>query len=373
MLRITLTAPEQAALEHLFKTTSNRRLRDRCQAVLMASRGRKRKAIAQDLGVHRTTVRHCLNPYHQRRVAGLEMQWAPGQPGRIPESLAPTRQKWVKEGPQSCGLARANWTYEDLAAHLYHTTGIAVKRTAMRVFCQRHDLRPYRPTYRYLRGDPEPQHVARQELEALKKRAPQGECVLLSQDEARFPLVPTLRAMLGVKGYRSTVGPWDNKDQVYCVAALNVVTGQLTTRLLEQPARSQVKMGQSQQQRLQVAFAAHLRDIARVYPASAYPEVVITIDHAPWHRGALMEQGLQEHPHLRRKRLPSYSPQLNVIERFWRVLRRRATPNRLFATMAALRTTLRNNLCYFQTMRHKMLALIESPRKAKKEAKLAAV
>ena len=75
---------------------------------------------------------------------------------------------------------------------------------------------------------------------------------------------------------------------------------------------------------------------------------------------------------LRLYRLPSYSPQLNVIERFWRVLRRRATHNRLFTRMAALRTTLRSNLSYFQTMRHKVLSLIESPRKAKKEAKLAA-
>ena len=196
--------------------------------------------------------------------------------------------------------------------------------------------------------------------------------MLLSQDEARFPLVPTLRATLGVKGSRPMVGTWDNKDQVYCVAALNVVTGQLTTRLLEQPARSKAKMGQSKQQRLQVAFAAHLRDIARAYPASIYAEVVITIDNAPWHQGALMEQVLAAHPHLRLKRLPSYSPQLNVIERFWRVLRRRATHNRLFASMAVLRTTLRNNLCYFQTMSQKVLSLIDSPRKAKKEAKLAA-
>jgi transposase len=196
--------------------------------------------------------------------------------------------------------------------------------------------------------------------------------VLLSQDEARFPLVPTLRATLGVKGYRPTVGTWDNKDQVYSFAALNVVTGQLTTRLLDQPARSKARLGQSKQQRLQVAFAAHLRDIARAYPARQYPEVVITIDNAPWHRGALMAQVLAAYPHLRVKRLPSYSPQLNVIERFWRVLRRRATHNRLFATMAALRVTLRNNLCYYQSLRPKVLSLIESPRKAKKEAKLAA-
>ena len=196
--------------------------------------------------------------------------------------------------------------------------------------------------------------------------------MLLSQDEARFPLVPTLRATLGVKGYRPTVGTWDNKDQVYCFAALNVVTGQLTTRLLEQPARSKAKTGLSQQQRLQGAFAAHLRDIAWAYPASQYPEVVITIDHAPWHRGTLMTQVLAAYPHLRVKRLPSDSPQLNVIERFWRVLRRRATHNRLFANMAAVRVTLRNNICYFQTMRQKVLSLIESPRKTKKEAKLAA-
>ena len=85
-----------------------------------------------------------------------------------------------------------------------------------------------------------------------------------------------------------------------------------------------------------------------------------------------MEQVLAAHSQRRVKRLPSYSPQLNVIERFWRVLRRRATHNRLFTHRAAWRTTLRSNLSYFHTMRHKVLSLIESPRKAKKEAKFAA-
>ena len=177
---------------------------------------------------------------------------------------------------------------------------------------------------------------------------------------------------MGVKGQRPLVGTWDNKDQVYCFAALNLVTGQLTTRLLEQPTRSKAKLGRSKQQRLQTAFVAHLQDIARMYPARVYSDVVITIENAPWHRGAGVEQVLAAHPQLHLYRLPSYSPQLNVIERFWRVLRRRATHNRLFASMAALRTTLRNNLSYFQTMKQKVLSLIESARKAKKEAKLAA-
>jgi transposase len=159
---------------------------------------------------------------------------------------------------------------------------------------------------------------------------------------------------------------------VYCFAALNLVTGRLTTRLLDQPSHSKARTGHSKQQRVQAAFAVHLQEIARMYPASVYPEVVITIDNAPWHRGASVEQVLAAHPHLRLYRLPSYRPQLNVIERLWRVLRRRATHNRLFASMAALRTTLRNNLSYFQTMKQKVLSLIESLRKIKKAAKLAA-
>ena len=35
MQRIRLTATEQTQLDQLFKTTEDRRLRDRCQAVLM--------------------------------------------------------------------------------------------------------------------------------------------------------------------------------------------------------------------------------------------------------------------------------------------------------------------------------------------------
>ena len=48
MQRLRLPETEQAQLEQICKTTDDRRLRDRCQALLMAHRGRKRKTIAQD-------------------------------------------------------------------------------------------------------------------------------------------------------------------------------------------------------------------------------------------------------------------------------------------------------------------------------------
>jgi hypothetical protein len=108
-----------------------------------------------------------------------------------------------------------------------------------------------------------------------------------------------LGTTLGVQGQRPLVGTGDNKDLVDCFAALNLVTGQLTTRLLDQPSHSKAKTGRSKQPRLQAAFAMPLRDIARASPASTSAEVVSTIENAPWHRGAGVDEVVAAHPHRR--------------------------------------------------------------------------
>jgi transposase len=180
----------------------------------------------------------------------------------------------------------------------------------------------------------------------------------LSQDEARFPMVPTLCRTLGVKGYRPVAGTRDCKDLLYVLAVVNVVTGVLHADTLESPARAGVKTGKSKTRRMQEAFAAHLRHVARLYPADGHKRVVLIIDNAPWHRGKPIDDALADHPHLGFYRLPSYSPQLNVIERFWKLLRRRATHNRLFGSLADLKRSLRASLCYFQTVRGRIRTLI---------------
>ena len=187
---------------------------------------------------------------------------------------------------------------------------------------------------------------------------------MLSQDEARFSMVPTLRTTLGVKGHRPLVGHLNCHDVLYVFGALNLVTGRLTTCLVERP-RTPTR---STQRYVQEAFARHLRDIARAYPAAHYPRVVVVIDKAAWHRGACITAVLGTFPHLELYPLPSYSPKLQVIERFWKVLRRRATHNRLFPTMAQLKQTLRNSLCYYQTLKHRVLSVIQSLRKRLKSS-----
>jgi hypothetical protein len=57
-----------------------------------------------------------------------------------------------------------------LADHLLKTHGIRTSRSAVQRFCAKIDIRLYRPTYRYLRGDPERQAQAKQDIAALQKK-----------------------------------------------------------------------------------------------------------------------------------------------------------------------------------------------------------
>ena len=139
----------------------------------MAHRGRARQDIAADLGIHRRTVTRWINAYCADGLDALRPKKAKGTPGKIPKALADDVRRWVIDGPAKQGLDRANWTHEELADHLLKAKGIRTSRSAVQRFCAKIDIRLYRPTYRYERGDPVKQARAKEDLADLgKKRRP---------------------------------------------------------------------------------------------------------------------------------------------------------------------------------------------------------
>jgi transposase len=169
LIRIQLSPTEAQRLDALFRSTNDRKLRDRLQIVLMAHRGRTRQDIAADLGVHRKTVTRWLNAYCDDGLDGLRPHRSQGKPSNIPAELADEVRRWVIAGPAQQGLDRANWTHAELADHLLKTKGIRTSRSAMQRFCSKIGIRLYRPTYRHLRGDPQQQARAKEDLADLGK------------------------------------------------------------------------------------------------------------------------------------------------------------------------------------------------------------
>lgn len=168
MIHIHLPDPAAQRVEQVFRTTPEATLRHRGHIVLMAHRGRRPPVIAQDTGSSQRSVQRGLNVSLDRGLDGLQPRKAKGATPTRTADLAPLLRQGVLAGPAACGLDRANWTYAELADHLLKTQGIQSRKSALQAFCRKHGIRPYRPTYRFLRGDPDTQAQAREDLAALK-------------------------------------------------------------------------------------------------------------------------------------------------------------------------------------------------------------
>src|SRR3954449_2946570 len=99
MIRIQLPPTEAQDLDALFRSTDDRKLRDRLQIIRLAHRGRARQDIAADLGVHRKTVTRWLNAFCDGGLPALQPKKAPGKPSHLPASLADEVRGWVIDGP----------------------------------------------------------------------------------------------------------------------------------------------------------------------------------------------------------------------------------------------------------------------------------
>ncbi len=176
-MKIPWHDPEGQQLEERFQTPPDRRLRPRCPAMLMASRGRRHRQMAEALRRSGRTLQRWVHASHAQGLAGLKPRGVPGRTAKIPEAMAPESRTWVPAGPAGCGLDRAHWTDAARATSRHQTKGLAVSATPMRMCCQRHRVRPYRPTSRDLNADAEEQARAVQGLQAFQKKPPRGsEC-----------------------------------------------------------------------------------------------------------------------------------------------------------------------------------------------------
>lgn len=111
------------------------------------------------------------------------------------------------------------------------------------------------------------------------------------------------------------------RKQIAVFGAVQAETGKLVTR------RAKVFDANS--------FLLFLRQLVR--HARPGRKMVIVLDNARWHYARAIRPWLRKHRHvLRLDFLPPYSPQLNHIERVWKLVRRLCTHNRYFPTLEGL-------------------------------------
>lgn len=146
---------------------------------------------------------------------------------------------------------------------------------------------------------------------------------LWCEDEVHFQRHSTLTRMWSQKGQQPRVLSASTRQKVGYFGALNLKTGCLFTQ--EAATFNAQTFGD---------FLRHLLQRTR-------GKFLLILDNAAWHRARDLKDLFFRNRHrLVRIFLPPYSPELNPIERVWRITRRQVTHNRYFESTDQLGTAL---------------------------------
>jgi transposase len=150
------TAEEVAALEQLYRSTRDVRLRTRAQIILLAAEQRlTAPAIARIVREDDQTVRNWLKRYRAEGIAGLHDRPMPGAPPKITPAYVEQLIAAVRRRPRSLGQPYSLWTLQRLADYLAEQTGIRMSYEAVRLCLKRADIVLSRPQHTISSPDPE--------------------------------------------------------------------------------------------------------------------------------------------------------------------------------------------------------------------------
>lgn len=154
---------------------------------------------------------------------------------------------------------------------------------------------------------------------------------LWCEDEVHFQRHSSLMRMWAPRGQQPRVPSASTREKVGFFGALNLKTGALLTR--EATTFNGETFGN---------FLSYLLH-------SSAGKIYLILDNAKYHRARILKDlFVQNQERLTLIFMPSYSPELNPIERVWRITRRKVTHNRYFSSKDELRTALNHQFAVWE-------------------------
>lgn len=150
-----LTPLHTKALDHLYHTTKDPRLRTRAQMVFLAGeQGLRVPQIAAIVRESEATVLRWRKRYRAEGIEGLQDAPRPGRPSEITATSRAAVLAAVRRRPRSLGLPFSVWTLQRLADYLAERTGLRVSDETVRRALKDEGLVRRRPQHQISSPDP---------------------------------------------------------------------------------------------------------------------------------------------------------------------------------------------------------------------------
>ena len=105
------------------------RLVERAKIICIARKGKRGKAIAEELGLNPATVRKWLKRFNEKGLEGLQDAERSGKPPLYTPEQVGEVVATALTNPSTLGLPFASWTLDRLEAYVNEVKGIPIKRS----------------------------------------------------------------------------------------------------------------------------------------------------------------------------------------------------------------------------------------------------
>ena len=162
-----LTTEEVDALDTLYRSTRDVRVRTRAHIILLAGEQRMTAtAIARIMRIDDQTVRNWFKRWTAEGIEGLKDRPMPERPAKVTKAYKEQVLGTVRRRPRALGQPYSMWTYQRLADYMAEQTGLRVSYETVRRVLAAGGVVLSRPQHKV--SSPDPEYLVKKRR--LKKR-----------------------------------------------------------------------------------------------------------------------------------------------------------------------------------------------------------
>ena len=306
-----LSCEIKQALEDQHKKERDKRICDRIKAVLLRSEGWTFEQIAQALRIHHETVRTHVDDYEKE--AKLKPQNG-GSKSLLNDEQATQLDHHLNDVTYLKVL--------DICAYVKETFGVEYTVIGMTKWLHAHDFSYKKPHATPAKADPEKQKECIQRYERLKNDTPENEPI-----EFGDGVHPTMATKITYgwikKGSNKPIATTASRSRMNLFGSLNLSTMSLTLHEYKTINHE--------------ALAQHFKRLKEKYPHA--PKIHLILDQGPYNKAKETQEVAKEYGIVLHF-LSTYSPNLNPIERLWKVMNEHVRNNTFFSSVKEFRSAI---------------------------------
>lgn len=292
----------------------------RIQAVYFKTFGMTNKEIGALIGLNREIVGDWIRAYQDGGFETLCKFNYGTNKSELENHAGSILSSFTQHPPMSANEAKAR--IEEL-------TGISRSPSQVRNFMKRHGLRYLQTGHIPAKADAEKQQQwVKEKLEPAIKEAEKGECHLLFMDAAHFILEPFICALWCT--IRLFIRASAGRNRINVLGVVNAITKEILTLNNTSYITAETI----------VSFLKQIKEHYGELPLK------IVMDNARYQHCALVEAAAKS-LNITLLFLPSYSPNLNIIERLWKFTKKKILYAKYYETPAKFHLAITD---FFQTI-----------------------